>query len=245
MKITIITATFNNEKTIEQTLKSVAEQSYKNIEHIIIDGKSNDKTLKIVEKFRHISKVISEKDAGIYFALNKGLEKATGDIIGFLHADDFFASSTILENIADIFINKQADVVYSDLIYVQQNGKNIVRYWKAGDFSKKKLKNGWMPPHPTFYAKKEIYNKLGFFNTKYMISADYDLMLRILKTEPKIVYLPKVSVNMRIGGKSNKNLKLIFQKSKEDFMSIKANNIGGIFTLFNKNIRKLDQFFKS
>lgn len=245
MKITIITATLNNQKTIEQCLRSVASQTYKDIEHIIIDGKSKDKTLEIVKKFEHIKIIVSEKDNGIYYALNKGIKLSTGDIIGFLNADDFFASKKVIENIVNTFKTKNAKVVYSDLVYVMPDGEKIFRYWQAGEFSVKKLKNGWMPPHPTFYAKKQIYNKFGLFNTKYSISADYDLMLRILKTNPKVEYIPQVTIKMRIGGKSNKSIKLILQKMKEDIDAIRNNKIGGIFTLFKKNFRKLNQFFKN
>ncbi|MBN2892358.1 MAG: glycosyltransferase [Bacteroidales bacterium] len=243
MKISIITATFNCESTIEKALLSVAEQTYSNIEHIIIDGASSDNTISIVEKFHHVSKIISEKDEGIYFALNKGILMAEGDVIGFLHADDFFAENNVISEIVEKF--SFADAVYGDLDYVS-SGDNlkIVRHWVAGIFSENKLKKGWMPPHPTFFAKKSLYEENGLFDTNFKISADYDLMLRFLCKNISVVYLPKVLVKMRVGGVSNKSLKNILLKSKEDFKAIRKNKIGGVFTLLNKNISKLSQFWK-
>ena len=245
MKISIITATFNSEKTICSTLQSVDNQTYKNIEHIVIDGKSTDKTLEIVAKFSSVSKVISEKDSGVYFALNKGIKKASGDVIGFLHADDFFANDLILEKIAEKFKDTNADILYADLDYVAfENQKKIIRHWKSGDFSFKKLKKGWMPPHPTFYVKKSIYDRLGYFDTSFSIAADYDLMLRFLSDKTlKVVYLPEVTVKMRVGGISNRNLKNILQKSREDLRAMKKNHVGNFFTLIMKNLQKIPQFF--
>jgi glycosyltransferase len=245
MKITIITASLNNEKTIEETLISVKNQSYNNIEHIIIDGNSSDSTLEIISRYPHISKIISEKDKGIYFALNKGIKNASGDIIGFLHADDFLASNTIIEKIANIFVSdKDTDAIYGNLQYISNNKNKIIRNWIAGEFKKEKLKKGWMPPHPTFYAKKILFDKIAYFNTKYKISADYDLMIKFLKTNIKIQYINETLVKMKWGGASNKNLAHIFQKSKEDFEIIKENNIGGLKTLLYKNFSKIKQFSK-
>ena len=245
MKISIITATFNNESTIAQTLKSVAYQDYNNIEHIIIDGGSTDKTLEIANKFDHVAKVISQKDNGIYFALNKGVSLSSGDIIGFLHADDFLENSFILSIIVKSFENFNIDAVYGDLDYVAfDDTKKIIRSWKSKPFESKMLKKGWMPPHPTFYAKKELYNKFGVFNTDYRISADYELILRLLSNKISVKYVSEVFVKMRLGGISNKNLKNIIQKSKEDLRAIKKNKIGGFYTLFMKNYSKIHQFLK-
>lgn len=246
MKISIITACLNNEKTIEDCLKSVSNQTYKNIEHIIIDGKSTDNTLEIIKTFNHISTTISETDSGIYYALNKGILLAQGDVIGFLHADDFLADDRTIERIAEKFQKKQnLEAVYGDLIYIssKQNQKKI-RYWKSKEFSPQMIKRGWMPPHPTLYIKKEIYNNYGQFDTKYKISADYDLIVRFLKKKIKIEYIPEIIVKMRIGGKSNKNFKNIIQKSKEDYQIIRENEIGNIITLLNKNLMKISQFLK-
>jgi len=245
MRISIITATFNSEKTISKAVNSVKNQTFGNIEHIIIDGKSTDKTLEIIKQYNHISKVISEKDEGIYYALNKGIKQASGDIIGFLHADDFFPNSEIIEKIAKTFADTKIDALYGNLQYVAQNNtEKIIRNWKSDKFDKKMLKKGWMPPHPTFYAKKELYNLYGSFNTNFKIAADYDLMLRFLKQDITTFYLPEIIVKMRVGGVSNRSLKTIIQKSTEDYKVIRNNKIGGIFTLLNKNFNKLSQFIK-
>lgn len=245
--ITIITACFNNESSIEETIISVLSQTYKNVEYIVIDGKSSDKTLEIVNKYqKKISKIISEKDTGIYDALNKGISFANGQIIGFLHADDIFADNNILKIIAENFSEKSCEAVFGDLQYISKaDTSKIIRNWKSGIFNYKNLKKGWMPPHPTFYVKKSVYDKYGKFNTNYKISADYDLMMRFLslhKINPS--YIPEIIVKMRVGGKSNKSFRNILLKMNEDLKIIRKNEIGGIFTLFKKNISKIPQFFK-
>ncbi len=245
MRVSIITASFNNEKTIKKTLESVKNQKYKEIEHIIIDGNSTDNTIKIAKKYKHIDKIISEKDKGIYYALNKGIQISTGEIIGFLHADDFLANNSIIEKIISVFKNKITDAVYGDLEYVSSNSANkIIRYWKSNQFTEGMLEKGWMPPHPTLYVKKRLYTETGLFNTDYKISADYDFMLRIFSKKINSEYLPEVIVKMRIGGVSNRNLKTIIQKSKEDLRAIKHNKIGGILCLLKKNTSKISQFLK-
>ena len=246
MTISIITATYNNQKTVEQAIKSVLNQTYPNIEYIIIDGQSTDGTLDIIEKYKNkINTVISEADEGMYDALNKGIELATGELIGFVHADDFYNDQKIIEKVAEIFKKKNIDSIYGDLDYVSAvNPDKVIRHWKAGKFSVKKLKKGWMPPHPTFFVKKEVYNKLGRFNLNYKIAADYDLILRFLgKHKISTSYLPEVLVKMRWGGTSNSSLTNIIQKSKEDYIVLKENNIGGLGSVFLKNFRKLGQFF--
>jgi len=245
VKISIITATYNNKKTIAQCIESVVNQTYSNIEHIIIDGQSTDNTLTIAKNYSEkISRIISEADQGMYYALNKGIKIASGDIIAFLHADDFYVNNEVIEDVISQFEKLNTDSVYGDLQYVKKNNTNLViRNWKAGDFNFKKLKFGWMPPHPSFFVKKEIYNKYGLFNTDFKIAADYDLMIRFLgKHKISISYLPKVIVKMRWGGKSNKNIKNIISKMQEDYKSIKQNNIGGFRTLFFKNFGKIKQF---
>ena len=246
MTISIITVTYNNQKTVEHTIQSVLNQTYPNIEYIIINGKSTDGTLEKIKKYKNkISKVVSEADQGMYDALNKGIEIATGEVIGFLHADDFYNDKYVIEKIANIFNTQNIDSLYGDLEYVSaSNPEKIIRNWKAGQFSIKELKKGWMPPHPTFFVKKEVYTKLGVFNLKFRIAADYDLMLRFLgKHKISTIYLPKVLVKMRWGGTSNRSISNIIQKSKEDYISLKENNIGGVGSLFFKNFRKLEQFF--
>ncbi len=247
MKFSIITATYNNRNTIADAINSVASQTYKNIEHIIIDGASTDGTLSIIKNTPgKISKIISESDNGIYDALNKGIKNATGDIIVFLHADDIFAETKIIEKAAKLFEKKQTDSIYGDLRYVaKENTDKTLRYWKSGEYSFSKLKKGWMPPHPTFFIKKEIYDKYGIFDTEFKIAADYDIILRFLgKHKISTAYLPEVITKMRIGGENNKNIKNIILKMKEDIKALKKNNIGGFHTLVMKNITKIPQLFR-
>lgn len=245
MKISIITATYNSESTIEKTLASVANQTHSDIEHIIVDGASKDKTIDVIRKYKHVDKVVSEADNGIYDALNKGIRIATGDIIGLLHADDFYPDINIVEKINSIFENKKCDALYGDLDYVSLIDTNkIIRHWSAGKFEKIKLRKGWMPPHPTFYVKKDLYKKFGNFNIAYKIAADYDLMLRFLSQDIEVKYLPEVIVKMCVGGVSNRGIKNILKKSSEDLKVLRRNNIGGVGSLLNKNFSKISQFWK-
>jgi len=246
MKFTIITATYNSSQGLEQCIKSVIGQTYKDIEYIIIDNCSTDNTLDIAKTYSdQINRIISEPDKGIFDALNKGIKIASGDVIGFLHADDFYASPTIIEEVMLKFEATGADSVYGDLQYVsKKNPDKLIRNWLAGEFNFKKLSNGWMPPHPSFFVKRKCYLDYGLFNTNFFIAADYDMILRLLgKFKISIAYLPKVLVKMRTGGTSNRNLKNIIKKSEEDLKAIKQNGIGGFYTLCVKNIRKLNQFF--
>lgn len=247
MKISIITVSFNSAKTIEKTISSVMEQTFDNIEYIIIDGNSGDDTVSIIK--RHEKKnirLISESDKGIYDAMNKGINLATGDVIGFVHSDDLLASPMILENISKIMKEENIDGVYGDLVYVDKTNTNkVIRYWKSKAFNSSLLNKGWMPPHPTLFLRKKVYEKHGYFNLEYKIASDYDLMLRIFGDNTLIFkYLPMLITNMRVGGKSNKNFKNIFKKSYEDYRALKTNKISNpLWVLFQKNIAKLPQFF--
>ncbi|REE27438.1 glycosyltransferase [Winogradskyella pacifica] len=247
MKVSIITAVYNSEKTIDTCMNSVLNQTYPNIEYIIVDGGSNAETLSklnaAAEKFPHI-KLSSESDNGIYDALNKGIAKATGEIIGFVHSDDFLAEATIIASIVEAFETKEVDGVYGDLHYVAlENTDKIIRNWVSQPFSYKLLKDGWMPAHPTLYLKKSLYDDYGMFDVNFKIAADYDFILRIFKqTNLNFFYLPKTIVKMRVGGASNRSLKNIFQKSKEDYRAIKANQTGNWWTILLKNVSKIKQF---
>lgn len=246
LKISIITATYNNVDTIDTTLQSVLSQTYSNIEYIVIDGASVDGTLEKLQKYQsQIACLVSEPDKGMYHALNKGIEKATGQIIGFLHADDFYASENILEKIAALFSEKNCDAVYGDLQYVYKNNINkVLRNWKSGEYHIKNMRKGWMPPHPTLFIKKEFYTNYGSFDTSYKVAADYDLMTRFLcRYKMNACYIPEVIIKMRWGGKSNKNLKNIFIKMMDDYRAIRTNKVGSIFTLIRKNTSKINQFF--
>lgn len=248
MKISIITATFNSENSLKETLNSLFNQDYNNIESIIIDGNSTDSTLGIVERFHNKSKnikLISEPDDGIYDALNKGLALATGDLIGFVHSDDLLASSEVISELVSEIQNENLDGVYGDLQYVdKENTNKIIRFWKSCEFKPNLLREGWMPPHPTLFLKKEVYEKYGLFDLSFNISADYDFMLRVLNdSELKFGYLPKVITKMRVGGTSNRSLENIIKKTREDYRAIKINKIGNFLTLIRKNTSKLKQFF--
>ena len=248
MKVSLITATYNSEISIKTCLDSIVSQDYSDLEYLFIDGGSSDNTLSIIKKYRQNNpfiKMVSEKDYGIYDALNKGISAASGDIIGFVHSDDFLASSDIINDIVSMMKTESLDGVYGNLQYVNKNNtQKVIRNWISCDFKFSLLKNGWMPPHPTLFLKKEVYQKHGLFDVSYRISADYDFMLRIFKdSELKLGYLPKVITKMRVGGASNRSIKNIIEKSKEDYRAIKSNNIGDFLTLIRKNTSKLKQFF--
>ena len=248
IKITILTVVFNRVDTILNALESVKNQIKNNfiLEHIIIDGASTDGTLEILKNFPTEDLVlISEPDKGIYDALNKGLTLATGDIIGIMHSDDFYASNDVLQSVAAIFKGSNIDFLYGDIDYVdKKNEFKVIRSWRSGNFSSRKLYFGWMPPHPSVFFKKALISKLGHFNTHFKIAADYDFMLRYLGDDKlNIFYIPRTLVKMRIGGESNRSLKKLFIKASEDHLIIKDHRLGGFFTLIMKNISKIKQFF--
>ena len=228
-------------------MDSVLNQSYDAIEYIIVDGGSNDETMHYIKENAVDNKQIifsSEPDKGIYDALNKGIKKASGDIIGFVHSDDFLADNTIIASIVNAFKNENVDGVYGDLHYVAfENTDKIIRNWVSKKFRPKLLKQGWMPAHPTLFLKKKLYEKNGSFDLSYKIAADYDFILRIFKQpQLKFYYLPKTVVKMRVGGASNKSLKNIIQKTKEDYRAVNTNKTGGWITILFKNVSKLKQF---
>ena len=245
MTLTIITACYNASSTIADTLKSISNQSYQNIEHIIIDGASTDDTLKIVQQFPHVSKIISEKDGGIYHAMNRGIGLCTGEVVGILNADDVYAHEDVISKVADLFKDASVDAIYGDLVFVdQQHPDKITRTWKAGSYHFKQFYNGWMPPHPTFFVRKSLYQQYGKFNTTLTSAADYELMLRfLLKHKIKLAYLPETMVRMRQGGKSTASLKNRLIANKEDHLAWKINGLKPHpFTLILKPLRKIKQF---
>jgi len=222
--ISLITATFNSEKVLSSNLKSVKMQSFKNFEHLIIDGKSTDKTISLAKSFDHVSKIISEPDKGIYDAINKGIKNTSGEIIGFLNSDDVFYDENSLQYIFDAFDDK-TDCVFGDLIYTDIN-ENIKRVWKGSEFKKGAFKKGWMPAHPTFYCRRSVYEKLGLYDDSFKIAGDFELMLRFLeKHNIKSKYIPKTLVNMKVGGASNNGLKSKLDILKEEFRAFVQNEI--------------------
>jgi glycosyltransferase len=245
MKVSIITATYNSEDTILDTIKSLESQTYADIEYIIVDGASTDSTIKIINNnCTRISQTICEPDKGIYDALNKGINVASGDIVGFLHSDDVFASKNIVESIVRKFESTGSNAIYGDLQYVAQKKlSKVVRYWKSGEYNRGRLKVGWMPPHPTFYMKREMYLKLGTFDLSFKIAADYDSLLRYLwVNEVSLSYLPNVITLMRVGGESNRSLSNIIIKTKEDMRALKKNKLSVFKAIIWKNISKIPQF---
>ena len=248
MKISIITVVYNRESTILDSMRSVYAQTYSNVEHIIIDGGSSDRTLEVINANKQLNTVVvSERDAGIYDALNKGINKSTGDVIGILHSDDFFADEKVLNNVASAFSESLVDVVYGDLDYVSKfNSKKILRRWRSGEFNPNRLLHGWMPPHPTVFVKRSFLIGIGTYNTNFKISADYDWIVRIFKTSRlAFKYLPYVMVKMRMGGESNQSIKKIVIKLNEDYQIIKNHKLGGLKALACKNFSKIKQFNKS
>lgn len=248
MKISIITITYNSEATLADTIESVVKQTYPDIEYIIVDGGSSDRTLSIVESYKNnISKVVSEKDHGLYDALNKGIAMATGDVIGIIHSDDFYTANDVIARIANAISESGADAAYADLYYVDKNDTNtIFRKWKSGSYKHGMFLNGWMPPHPTFFAKKECYEKFGSFNLSLVSAADYELMLRFIhKHRIKLAYLPEFIIKMRVGGKSNVSLKNRIRANREDRKAWKINGLKpNPLTLYMKPLRKIIQLFK-
>ena len=250
MKISIITVTFNSSSVINNCLDSVKAQKYDNIEHIIIDGGSTDGTLLLLESKREqLAALVSEPDKGIYDAMNKGIKIATGDIIGFLNSDDFYASNEIVSKVARVFKDKPSvDACYADLIYTDQidTTKNI-RYWKSGKFIPGSFSKGWCPPHPTFFVRRSIFERFGSFDLNYSIASDVDLMTRFLEVHKiNVFYIPEIWVKMRMGGTTNKNLKNIWTQNKEIIFSLKKNNlqVNIISFFFHKVISRSKQFFK-
>jgi glycosyltransferase involved in cell wall biosynthesis len=243
--ISVVTAVRNRRAIVAQALDSVLSQSHPEIDPIVVDGASTDGTTEVLESYRNrLSVLVSEPDTGIYDALNKGLRLARGDVVGFLHADDLMAHGDVLSRIGAAFEDPRVDAVYGDLVYVRQDDTSkIVRYWKAGNYQAGALSRGWMPPHPTFYARREAYQRLGSFDTRYRIAADYDLMLRFLSADGfRVRYIPDVLVRMRTGGISNGSLRSIVRKSREDYLIARRNGVGGLLTIARKNVSKVRQF---
>ena len=245
MKISIITVCYNSQKTIIDTLDSLASQLDQNVEHIIVDGASTDSTLNIVKNFPHVAKIVSEPDKGIYDAMNKGIKSATGDVIGTLNADDFYIDNSVLSDVAKVFEDESVEACFADLVYVSHDDTNkIVRYWKSQDYVTGLFKSGWMPAHPTFFARKRVYEKYGLFDLNYKIAADFELLFRLIEqSKIKTKYIPKVIVKMRLGGTTNKSLSNVIAQNKEIITILKKQYPD--FSLLNFVVKKLlGRFFQ-
>jgi len=246
MKVSIIVSVFNNKSTVADAINSIISQDYDDIECIVVDAGSTDGTVEIIKGFGdRINTFISEPDRGIYDGLNKGISLATGDVIAFLHSDDVYAHETVISNVVGFFDN-DTQGVYGDLVYTDKvDMSKVFRYWKSCDFSPSLLSKGWMPPHPTLFLRREVYQKYGTFDTSFKIASDYDFMLRILKDNIVVKYLPQVVYKMRVGGESNRSIKNILNKSKEDLRAMRKNEINNpFFALFYKNMSKIMQLVR-
>jgi len=244
LKISIITAVFNGAETIEDCMKSVDRQTYHNIEHIIIDGGSEDGTIEVIERYRDkIAKVISETDNGIYDAMNKGLRLATGDIIGILNSDDIYADHAVIADVVKCVEERKVDTCYGDIMYVEREDVNkVIRYWKSDDFYKERLRRGWMPPHPAFFVKRSIYERYGLLNLDFPLAADYELMIRFLyKYDVSTTYIPRVLVKMRMGGTSKPGMYTL-GAIRENYRAWKVNGLKYPITHLLKPFSKIVQF---
>ncbi len=245
--VSIVTVVYNNASTIRDAIESVLSQNYPNIQYIVIDGGSTDGTLDILHSYKdRIDILISEKDRGIYSAMNKGLARCEGEWTAMLNSDDVYADERVISEVNAYFDKTGADAVYGDLEYVAADNLNkIVRTWRSGNYDREKFKFGWMPPHPSFYLRTKFYKRFGKFNEEMKISADYELMLRMLfKHKLTAVWLPRVLIKMRVGGISNGNLKRRLLANREDKEAWRINHITPFFfTLYLKPLRKIGQFF--
>jgi glycosyltransferase involved in cell wall biosynthesis len=248
MKISIITVVRNSEATIRDTIECVLSQSYADIEYIIVDGKSTDSTLDIVQSYgNRIDTVISESDTGIYNAMNKGLRLATGDYIAFLNGDDIYAHNHIIAQVAKMAKSTHTDCLYGDLLFVDQEDTNkAVRYWQTGNFNRYKMLFGWSVPHPTLFIKRTIFQKYGLFRENFGLSGDYEMMVRyFFKEQINATYLPEVMVRMRVGGAGNSGFKSKWKGNREDYQAWRQNGLKIPFiTVVLKPLRKVPQFFR-
>jgi glycosyltransferase involved in cell wall biosynthesis len=246
MLITIITATYNSAPTLQDCLQSVASQTHPSIEHLIIDGASKDETVAVAKAFPHISTIVSEQDGGIYDAMNKGIALAQGEIIGILNSDDYYVDEQVIADVVNLFQSSACEIVYADLQYVDQlDTQKVVRTWKSGLMHAKSFLFGWMPPHPTLFVRRSVYERFGVFNLDLKSAADYEFMLRVLhKEQCTVAYLQRIIVKMRNGGNSNQSIKHRIFANREDKKAWLLNGLQPyFFTLVLKPARKLFQFF--
>ncbi len=249
MKISLLTVSFNSAATIKDTIESIRSQDYKNIEYIVVDGNSKDGTIEIIKSYdSFISKWISEPDKGIYDAMNKALQLATGDVVGILNSDDFYFNNQILSQIANAFLDSSVDVVFGDLVFLDPNNlEKVVRKYSSAKWSPDKFAKGFMPAHPTVFVRRKYYEQFGLFKTDYKIAADYELLIRFLYVHKlKYKYLPITMVKMRRGGVSSKNWKSNFILNDEIIRACRENGIKtNVFKVYPKYFVKLFELFTS
>lgn len=249
MKISVITVCYNSAETIGHTLRSVREQTHGDIEHIIVDGGSNDNTLDVVKaEGPHVAKVLSERDNGIYDAMNKGIALASGEVVAFINADDFYASPAVLTTMAAAFEKSGADCCYGDLCYVSQvDPTRTVRYWCSSKFVLGSFENGWCPPHPTFFVRRAVYQRLGGFDLSFKFAADFELMARYLEAARiSSCYVPEVLVKMRLGGTTSRSLSNIFKQNAEIRRALSKHGLRSSLLSFmlNKLVSRAIQFVR-
>ena len=228
-KVSVVTVCYNSAATIEDTIKSIAMQDHEELEYIVVDGKSSDNTLEIVGRFgRLVTKCISENDDGIYDAFNKGLSLATGEVIGFLNSDDFYPRADVISQVAQAFADEpELDAIYGDLCYVKQfETDKVLRYWRSSDFEPGLFLRGWVPPHPTFFVRKRVYDRLGGYDLGYCIASDWELLARFMEVKRiRTRYLPQVLVHMRMGGVTNRSWRNVWKQNREIWRAAKAHGL--------------------
>lgn len=248
MKVSVITVCFNSASTIEDTIRSVIRQDHLDVEYILVDGGSADATMEIIDRYRdRIATVISERDRGIYDAMNKGVKAATGEVIGILNSDDYYSDEHVLSDIVRLFKETHCDGAYADLVYVdRKNEHRVVRRWIAGDYKPGKFLQGWMPPHPTFFVRSRFYAEFGAYNLSLRSAADYELMLRFIhRHHIRLAYLPRVITHMRTGGQSNVSLRNRIRANREDRAAWQLNDLKPAwYTLTLKPVSKIIQFLR-
>lgn len=247
MKISVVTAVYNRRDTIAEAVFSVRSQTHSDLEHIVQDGGSHDGTLDVLADLAAPGMAVeSMHDGGIYHGINRGIARSTGDVVGLMHSDDVFASPDILARVADALSDDGIDGVYGDLVYVSATDPTrVIRYWRPGTYHPDHLRNGWMPPHPTLYLRRRVFERWGAYDTDFRISADYEAILRwLVKGQIRLAYIPEVMVRMRLGGESNGSLGRIITKSREDYRAIRRHGVMGFKTLLSKNVSKIGQFVR-
>ena len=246
MKVSIITVVYNGAEFIRDCIESILNQTYSDIEYIIVDGQSTDGTIEIVKSYgTKVARFISESDKGLYDAMNKGIRLATGDIIGLLNADDFYRHDRVIENMVATFERTGSDAVYGDMLYVDRiDTSKLKRYWRSGWYNDNAFLWGWMPGHLSFFAKRQLYDQHGLFRLDMKSAADYELMLRFIhKNRAKLAYMNEVTIVMRVGGISNSSLQNRLRANREDRLAWQLNGLNPyFFTFWLKPLRKLKQY---
>jgi glycosyltransferase involved in cell wall biosynthesis len=248
MKVSIITVCYNSAETIADTLRSVRQQIYPDIEYIIVDGGSTDNTLKLIAaEGQHVDKLVSGRDQGIYDAMNKGLALATGEIVGFLNSDDVLAHASVVSRVVGVLTDPAVDACYGDLVYVAPNDLDkVVRYWRSRDYRPGLFQRGWVPAHPTFYARRALYRKYGGFDPELRLAADFDILLRFFEVHGiTSVYIPEVLVKMRLGGATNVSFGNVLRQNMEIARAFRKYRLrAGLKPFFFKLMSRLSQFIR-